>query len=67
MKIIEGEHYKSRDGRVVGPMVWDDVVKVWRNGPNFVRNTGDYWHDDGLRFGHVEDDYDLVAAAGQKS
>lgn len=62
-EIAAGKFYKSRDGRIVGPMVWDDVTEVWRNGPDFVRNTGDYWHKDGSRLGHVGDDYDLVEEA----
>ena len=65
MKIEEGKFYKSRDGRVVGPMFWDEVSELWRNGPNFVRNSGDYWHPDGMRMGHVEDDYDLIEIHNQ--
>jgi hypothetical protein len=60
MQITAGKFYKTQEGMTVGPMVWDDVVRVWRNGPNFVRNSGDYWHEDGRRFGHVEDGTDLA-------
>jgi len=59
MQILEGRYYKTRSGETIGPMVWDSISELWRR-PNFVRNSGDYWHKDGMRMGHVEDDLDLV-------
>lgn len=61
MEIEEGKVYKTRSGEAIGPVVWDGVVNVWRRGAEFERNTGDYWHKDGSRFGHVESDMDLIS------
>lgn len=59
MNIEEGKIYRTKEGETIGPMVWDSVVKVWRRGPEC--KTGDYWHEDGSRYGHCDDDMDLVA------
>jgi hypothetical protein len=64
MKIIEGHVYRTRRGETVGPIAWDRVSKLWRRNPEFIRNTGDYWHEDGMRLAHVEDDLDLIEDMG---
>jgi hypothetical protein len=64
MKITAGHLYKTRSGEIVGPVAWDDACHLWRRRPDFVRNTGDYWHEDGMRMAHVEDDLDLVEEIG---
>lgn len=62
MTIKAGCLYRTRDGQVVGPMEWDNTVKVWRRVP-WSRNTGDYWHKDGSRYCHCPDALDLVEEA----
>lgn len=61
MEIKAGKHYETKAGEVIGPVVWDDVVGVWRRNKDFVMNDGDYWHKDGSRYGHCESDEDLIA------
>lgn len=59
MDVFEGKIYVTKSGERIGPVIWDDVVGVWRRSADFVRNTGDYWHKDGTRYGHCEDELDF--------
>lgn len=59
MKIEEGKRYRLKDGQEIGPVVWDDVVKVWRRNKEYQLNNGDYWHENGSRYGHCDDELDI--------
>jgi len=63
MKIEQGKIYLTKSGERIGPVVWDKEINVWRRDENFVRNIGDYWHEDGSRYGHCEDELDLAEEA----
>lgn len=63
MIIEQGKRYVTKAGEVIGPVIWDDAVKVWRRNANFTGNDGDYWHPNGSRYGHVDDDQDLISEA----
>ena len=65
MKIEEGKIYLTKSGERIGPVAWDGVTRLWRRGPEFSRNTGDYWHKDGKRFGYVDDELDLIEEAAE--
>ena len=63
MKIEEGKFYVLKSGEVVGPVVWDSVIDVWRRNSDFNRKDGDYWHPNGSRYGHTEDNMDFASEA----
>lgn len=60
LKPEAGKYYRTASGEIVGPIVWDSTIKVWRRNSQYSRNTGDYWHENGSRFGHIVSDEDLV-------
>lgn len=66
-RIIEGRFYTTRAGEVVGPITWDAASKLWRRNKDFVRNSGDYWHEDGNRYGDFESDEDLIEETATSS
>lgn len=41
-------------------MVWDHNVKVWRSAEGHYA-LGDYWHPDGSRYAHCDDDLDIAS------
>lgn len=59
MLILDGKHYRTRQGDVFGPMTWFPAGPFWKT-PEAMDKQGFYWHRDGTWDGRGDDPRDLV-------